>query len=335
MSKTPIFLTALLGANTLFAEVTIDFAVVDTSAVPQMAGYVSQDIHVLSTQDWTTASMSVSLTSGSIYQDTSPYAGDTAPPSIMIQYFPLLAYDTYVGIIDDTTMLLPGAIDIGGAEHATYRFDTEAIDITWHNETPTDYGELETGRLTLSDDAQGTMGFSVSEGGKFVVVFNFNIVNGVVETDVCAGIPGCNIMGLDELDRVLTHWNQNVPVGNELMGDYQHDGYVGLDDLDAVLHFWNIQTTRPTVDLTYDHFPTWDDGKVDIIDLTRVYSNWNHYVPPGDPDADYVGVGYIGQDNLNAVMSNWLYEEPVVSSVPEPASLLCAGPILLLCLRRR
>lgn len=54
-------------------------------------------------------------------------------------------------------------------------------------------------------------------------------------------------VGLDDLDIILNHWNQNVPTGDPLQGDVSGvggtpDGYVGLDDLDVVLNNWNAGT---------------------------------------------------------------------------------------------
>ncbi len=46
-------------------------------------------------------------------------------------------------------------------------------------------------------------------------------------------------VGLDDLDIILAHWNQTVPVADLTSGDYSCDGYVGLNDLDAVLQNWN------------------------------------------------------------------------------------------------
>ena len=55
-------------------------------------------------------------------------------------------------------------------------------------------------------------------------------------------------VGLDDLQPILDHWNQNVTVGDATMGDIAGpggggpDGYVGLDDLQPVLDHWNEGT---------------------------------------------------------------------------------------------
>ncbi len=53
-------------------------------------------------------------------------------------------------------------------------------------------------------------------------------------------------VGLDDLDIILNHWNQDVTEGYLLSGDPSGDGFVGLDDLDIVLSNWNAGTP-PTV----------------------------------------------------------------------------------------
>ena len=69
------------------------------------------------------------------------------------------------------------------------------------------------------------------------------------------GLPGDlngdGYVGLDDLQPILDHWNQNVTVGDASMGDIAGpggagpDGYVGLDDLQPVLDHWN-EGTLPT-----------------------------------------------------------------------------------------
>ena len=51
-------------------------------------------------------------------------------------------------------------------------------------------------------------------------------------------------VGVDDLNIVLTHWNQSVTPGNVAQGDPNGDGFVGVDDLNLVLVNWN-QGTPP------------------------------------------------------------------------------------------
>ena len=80
--------------------------------------------------------------------------------------------------------------------------------------------------------------------------FDLVIDNFMVETlDAAVAIPGDlngdGYVGLDDLQPILDHWNQNVTVGDPSMGDIAGpggagpDGYVGLDDLQPVLDHWN------------------------------------------------------------------------------------------------
>lgn len=48
-----------------------------------------------------------------------------------------------------------------------------------------------------------------------------------------------NLVGIDDLNIVLSHWNQSVTAADLLSGDATGDGFVGIDDLNAVLSNWN------------------------------------------------------------------------------------------------
>ncbi len=80
--------------------------------------------------------------------------------------------------------------------------------------------------------------------------YSLDVVNGntlrltsLSTVPVQAGdLNGDGFVGLDDLDIVLNHWNQNVTANDWLQGDPSGDGYVGLDDLDIVLNNWNAGT---------------------------------------------------------------------------------------------
>ncbi|MDZ4821787.1 MAG: PQQ-dependent sugar dehydrogenase [Planctomycetota bacterium] len=68
------------------------------------------------------------------------------------------------------------------------------------------------------------------------------------------------------------------------------------------------------------------DGFVGQDDLNLILSNWGQTVPPGNVLADYDGSGSVGQDDLNAVLSSWGQGiPPGVEAVPEPSSVLLFG----------
>ncbi len=52
-------------------------------------------------------------------------------------------------------------------------------------------------------------------------------------------------IGLDDLDIVLSNWNQTTTTG-----DLNGDGYIGLDDLDIILNNWNTGTPSTASQLT-------------------------------------------------------------------------------------
>jgi hypothetical protein len=46
------------------------------------------------------------------------------------------------------------------------------------------------------------------------------------------------LVGIDDLNIVLNHWDRRVPHGVTQFGDMNNDGWVGIDDLNAVLLGW-------------------------------------------------------------------------------------------------
>lgn len=49
-------------------------------------------------------------------------------------------------------------------------------------------------------------------------------------------------VGIDDINIILTHWNEDSGVGNPQIGDLTGDGFVGLDDLNRVIVNWNNGT---------------------------------------------------------------------------------------------
>ena len=56
---------------------------------------------------------------------------------------------------------------------------------------------------------------------------------------VIGDLNGDGFVGVQDIDLVLTNWNQSVPAGSLLAGDPNGDGFVGVDDLNLVLVNWN------------------------------------------------------------------------------------------------
>ncbi len=64
-----------------------------------------------------------------------------------------------------------------------------------------------------------------------------------------AGLPGDlngdGFVGIDDLNIVLTNWNNNADPGVWSGGDPSGDGFIGIDDLNTVLSNWNNGTPPP------------------------------------------------------------------------------------------
>ena len=88
------------------------------------------------------------------------------------------------------------------------------------------------------------------DGCDFSCDMSFNATFSTVDA-LPGDLNGDGYVGLDDLQPILDHWNQNVTIGDASMGDIAGpggtgpDGYVGLDDLQPVLDHWN-EGTLPT-----------------------------------------------------------------------------------------
>ena len=64
---------------------------------------------------------------------------------------------------------------------------------------------------------------------------------GEVAGTLVGDLDGDGFVGIDDLNIVLSNWNQNVPPANP-QADPSGDGFVGIDDLNTVLGNWNAGT---------------------------------------------------------------------------------------------
>lgn len=73
---------------------------------------------------------------------------------------------------------------------------------------------------------------------------------------VFVSIPGDldmdGFVGIDDLNIILSSWNQTVTLGSSPAGDPSNDGFVGIDDLTLVLSNWNTGTPPPA---THNQIP--------------------------------------------------------------------------------
>ncbi len=114
-------------------------------------------------------------------------------------------------------------------------------------------GPMAAGTYTVLESTGGTitgMFENISPFNLFGVNVTVNNTGSAVtvtlDSDLIFADPnGDGFVELDDLDIVLSHWNQTVTAGDILSGDLDGDGFVGLDDLDAILTHWN-EGTPPT-----------------------------------------------------------------------------------------
>jgi len=64
---------------------------------------------------------------------------------------------------------------------------------------------------------------------------------------ILGDLDGNGFVGVDDLNIVLSNWNQNVTPGDLLAGDATGDGFIGVDDLNIVLGNWNAGTSPPAL----------------------------------------------------------------------------------------
>lgn len=107
---------------------------------------------------------------------------------------------------------------------------------------------LTPGDPMLWTDRVGTLSGTLLDGS----AFSFNLsayINSqatltILLPTLVGDLDGDGFVGLDDLNLVLSNWNQNVPPGDPL-ADPSGDGFVGIDDLATVLGHWNAGTLAP------------------------------------------------------------------------------------------
>ena len=214
-----------------------------------LEGYVSNtwDVNTLG-EKWLSAELLVELINGDIYQNTGVGSGDVPPDPVNFVANPALEFDSYMTGGYDTDVatgtlpeLMGGAVDIGGAILLT--FDTSEIDATWGSTLATKpWGDLMLGRITLSDDAQGTFKFRIGLGDSGATFYLDGwIVDGAMLL-LAPPIPGDadGDRDVDAADAAIlaSHWLQTI-AGGYSVGDFNGDGDV--DDVDATIMAANWQ----------------------------------------------------------------------------------------------
>ena len=133
-----------------------------------LPGYVVNDLLIDFSGQYTGSQMVVALTSGSIYQNTSPLGSRTPPPAAAIPIEPALQWDTFVANGGPTAETTIGQFLIGRGEICAHcfpiedenTFTDESIDQTWSpagGNVILDQTGFMVARVTLSDDANGLL----------------------------------------------------------------------------------------------------------------------------------------------------------------------------------
>jgi hypothetical protein len=105
-------------------------------------------------------------------------------------------------------------------------------------DTYVDEGFLPAGLYDLSVEASSTLmhGFGVSTTGTSSLLIQ---MQGDTNLD--------GFIGIEDLNTVLSNWNDHVPTGAVQFGDLSRDGYVGVEDLNQVLSNWNSSVAPPSI----------------------------------------------------------------------------------------
>jgi hypothetical protein len=84
------------------------------------------------------------------------------------------------------------------------------------------------------------------------------------------------------------------------------------------------------------------DGFVGQDDLNLVLSHWGQNVAPEQANGDGSGDGFVGQDDLNQILGDWGkggeasgIAAGALAAVPEPASIGLLGTVAMALVRRR
>lgn len=176
-------LVAALLATTASANTASWVQVPIPPELTELDGFVTNDLTLNTTSDWTIASLQIDLTSGSIYQDAFGNSHNAASPAISAA-FPSVVFDTYVSDPHGGTSTAGPAICTGGLfDMCGLKFDTESIDLFWSGPSAdaADTGTFSIARVTLSPDANGsaTVTFKVAAENNAIGT-DFLIQNGQI-----------------------------------------------------------------------------------------------------------------------------------------------------------
>ncbi len=96
--------------------------------------------------------------------------------------------------------------------------------------------------VLIDFDPTGTIGYGDVMGSTTIAAALTWINNTIAPPPVIGDLNGDGFVGIDDLNIILSNWNQSVTPGSLLDGDPSNDGFVGIDDLNTVLGNWNAGT---------------------------------------------------------------------------------------------
>jgi len=240
-------IVVLAASCAVNGELGIQFNLVDNSDVESLAGYVTQDLVVSTSTDWLTAQIILTVDdSPQVYQDI--YGGIQSPNPVLFDYFPSLAYDTYISsgtLGENCSTAAPSGL--GGTEVV---FDEAQLSISWWTTNTDETGDLALSRITLAETAMGTWSFQVTAapapGPKLVT--SGRISAGVIY--MAGDLTSDGFVGQQDLDVLLDSWGASVSPGE--LPDLSGDGLIGQNDLDMVLRDWGrgVHCPEPATILT-------------------------------------------------------------------------------------
>ena len=140
------------------ADITIEWVEVDNSSV--LSGYRTFDLFANTDLGWCCNAMLFPLDTGNFYQH--PLGNESVPLPFMVDLFPEIEFDTYLGAGGGPVRTTLQAGDVGGD---AYQFDEVELDVSWAAQVipvPLPSGRLHMARLTFSDDATGSWRLAIS-----------------------------------------------------------------------------------------------------------------------------------------------------------------------------
>ena len=224
-----------------------------------LGDFVSQDLQLTTTSDWTTASLLIKgrqiaeleLNTGAVYQDP----GGTNPPTAAQRAMSTdLEFDTAFGIEDDA-ISAPGNFSDGvagaagdlGADPMVKQTDSDGINIAWFNTDNSDTGTSIVARVTLSDDAMGIWRFAATEALEPLSFFFGTVFAGelqglqIGDANNDGLVTGADLISVQQefgsVDQILPEAPPGEPVRpatGQLPGDANDDGLVTGADLISV-----------------------------------------------------------------------------------------------------